>query len=49
MNDFLDAIKELEKALQIAKDYDCDKVTITRSTAGVALTTLKAMVEDAES
>ena len=46
MNDFEYAIKEFERALKIAEDYDCENVKVPAGAAKVALVCLKAMVKE---
>ena len=48
MKDFEYAIKELERALQIAEDYKCDKVQIPVGAGKVALTVLKSAIAEDE-
>ena len=46
MKDFEYALKEFERAVQIAADYDRDKVQVPAGAAKIALTVLKAVCEE---
>ena len=46
MKDFEYALKEFERAVQIAEDYDKDKVQVPTGAAKIALTVLKAVCEE---